>query len=635
MAIRRISTPDMFRSGGDYDYTHAYLQGYKIDWGRKTAAITRQSRKGADFTNLESRLNQEDLPNVALEMRPDHNPAMVLPFDEGAGVSGQKKIHQRPKMKEYWAALLDDQIGTTLVAREDRLFRDRHGTQPGAFTEESQKRHNILIVAGKRCYDFSRDDDLKVFKAKMDEAAAYLRHVRYMNDMQLKKQGRGEWTGGCIVAPYAIDKMMQARVKEYIKQQRLLGLRASDIDFTEEMSMAYRPVVYQPWLDRALDIFSKIKLFNYETPRLMRHIEEKQFIFPYPTGDDYLRYLFRNNMKRVSGGYTFRSPKALERRLASLAEHDRELAERVKKYFAEQKESKKVDQSLIMNDMLALQQQHEHLHMLLTAPGLGFSLQQLQAIGKDQQDVARKINEAKAELAKLDAQQPSAVIPRFYDILGHIPTEFWKQNLDHRRKMMRLLIDNIQIEKISPHIFVLCVSWISPVSTRSDAALLYRATIVQAKWTPEEEERLRAEYPHGEKQDILRSVPNRSWSIVTARANALGLKRTVHGKLTNDPFHREVTHNDWTKTCEYYGIFPESEEGQAVLDMLNAHASTMKKKDLAFHWLIPAEKIAVNALLEEAEGDLLSCVLEATRSGPLTARVLRQPVTTKRCRSGK
>lgn len=747
MPIRRISTPDMYKSTGDYDHTHSYLQGYKIDWSRMTAVQSRQSAAGADFANIESRLNQESLPGTALEMRPDHNLDMILPLDEGAGVSGQKKIYQRPKLKTGWDYLVNGLLGTWFVAREDRLFRDRHGTQSSAFTEKCQEHRCILIIPGKRCYDFSRDDDLATFKKRMEEAAAYLRHVEYMNTMQMKKQARGEWVGGAMIAPYAIDKVRQMRVKEYIKQQRLLGLRASDIDFTLEMSQAYRPIVYTPWLERTLDLFNKIKLFNYQIPRLMRYIEEKPYLFPFPTAEDYLRYLFKMRMKQTNGGYTFTRPVSVQKwlinllhmgcmsigedeesgehiyledcfqgavprdqfeetyielmgedldgnliqrvrnkgrftraaptghtdalltglfksdyaiyvqitrkywyyrcstkayqegtlsentymtrsmwqlpitqfdreivnRLATLAEHDKELAERVRTFFERQKESKVTDKKLITDDILKMRRKYAHLQWLKTNEELGQTVQQIQEIVKEQTDLSQKIATAQIELEKLDGQQPGTTIPRFYDILGHIPTEFWKQDLDHRRKMMRLLIDSIQIENIAPHVYALCVNWIAPVSTRGDTALLYRWSTLREEWTPEEERIFRMEYPRVSKEELLRHLPNRSWHMFGKHANVLGVRRREPDRYEPLPFHRHLTYNDWSKTCEYYGIDRESEEGQKVLDKLNSYAIQAERGRLKFMWLLPAEKATIRAILDKDRQASISSVFGAEK----------------------
>ena len=106
-----------------YDSTHSYMQGYVLDLSRKTAALLRQSRKGADDDNPESRLRQEGLVRIAVEIRGDHDPFMVVECDEGSGISGQKKIYERPKLLQLWEGIQNGTIGSIVVAREDRLFR--------------------------------------------------------------------------------------------------------------------------------------------------------------------------------------------------------------------------------------------------------------------------------------------------------------------------------------------------------------------------------------------------------------------------------------------------------------------------------------------------------------------------------
>ena len=51
---------------GSYDYSHSYMQGYTLNLSRKTAVLLRQSRKGADERNPESRLRQEGLVRIAV-----------------------------------------------------------------------------------------------------------------------------------------------------------------------------------------------------------------------------------------------------------------------------------------------------------------------------------------------------------------------------------------------------------------------------------------------------------------------------------------------------------------------------------------------------------------------------------------
>jgi len=150
-----------------YDHTHSYMHGYTLVLTRKTAVLMRQSRKGADESNPESRLRQEGLARTAVDIRGDHDLTMVIECDEGSGVSGQKKIYERPKLLQLWEGIQNGTVGSVLVAREDRLFRDRFLTQVTQFAEECAKRGVLLIVAGRRCYDFRITDDFNAFIRKM------------------------------------------------------------------------------------------------------------------------------------------------------------------------------------------------------------------------------------------------------------------------------------------------------------------------------------------------------------------------------------------------------------------------------------------------------------------------------------
>src|SRR5581483_180539 len=317
--FRIIKAPTGFASsGGVYDSTQSYMQGYKLDLSRKTAALMRQSRKGADEDNPESRLRQEGLVRIAVEIRGDHDPLMVLPCDEGSGVSGQKKIYERPKLLELWKAIQDGTVGSVIVAREDRLFRDRFMTQVVQFVAECAKRGVLLIVAGRRCYDFRIRDDQKAFNDKMEQAYDYIdTHIRYMIDMKNQKLQRGEWVGGALCAPYALDHMAMQTAKDHRKLIKEFG--ASE---EEELliTKAYRPVIYEPWRERAIGLFKQFKLYDYAPSRLARYIEEKKYIFPLPILEDRQRYYFKPAMHCIPGlGYTFSNPSNLQRWIKSLS----------------------------------------------------------------------------------------------------------------------------------------------------------------------------------------------------------------------------------------------------------------------------------------------------------------------------
>src|SRR5712692_10481149 len=213
----------------DYDLGH-----FSIDLSRKTAVLIRQSMKKADKDHYESRLLQEKLVTIGIKLRGDEDDRNILLLDEGAGVSGTKGYDQRKKLSALYLAIANDIVGSLLVARPDRLFRDKHFLNVGMFTELAERKKLILIVPGKRIYDFTKYADLQAFQKDMQEAYGYIAtHVKYMNDTRYQKMLRGLWGGGSLTAPYVIDKNV----------------------WKDEQ----KPLIYKPWLAPAIDLFVKFK----------------------------------------------------------------------------------------------------------------------------------------------------------------------------------------------------------------------------------------------------------------------------------------------------------------------------------------------------------------------------------------
>src|SRR5216684_595089 len=192
--------------------THTPVQGYdlghfSIDLSRKTAVLMRQSMKKADKDHYESRLYQENLIPIAIKLRGDEDDRNIMVFDEGAGVSGTKGYDERKKLSALYLAIANDVVGSLLIARPDRLFRDKHFLNVGMFTELAERKKLILIVPGKRIYDFTRYADLQAFQKDMQDAYSYIvTHVKYMNDVRDQKMLRGLYGGGNLPAPYVIDR---------------------------------------------------------------------------------------------------------------------------------------------------------------------------------------------------------------------------------------------------------------------------------------------------------------------------------------------------------------------------------------------------------------------------------------------
>src|SRR5438552_1918298 len=71
------------------------------------------------------------------------------------------------------------------------------------------------------------------------------------------------------------------------------------------------PVIYEPWKEAALDLYTKFAEFHFESGRITRYVESKPFIFPDMPEEDLELYKPVTNMHKVAGGYTFTSPRTL------------------------------------------------------------------------------------------------------------------------------------------------------------------------------------------------------------------------------------------------------------------------------------------------------------------------------------
>jgi DNA invertase Pin-like site-specific DNA recombinase len=117
--------------------------------------LIRQSRKGADLDSRESRLRQESLIPVAITLRGDTDGSNIILYDEGSGVSGTKGYDHRPELSRLYMDIANDMIGRIVVARADRLFRDKHFRNVSMFTELAERKRITVIVPGRAIYDFT------------------------------------------------------------------------------------------------------------------------------------------------------------------------------------------------------------------------------------------------------------------------------------------------------------------------------------------------------------------------------------------------------------------------------------------------------------------------------------------------
>ena len=237
---------------------HLFYPSVQLDTSRITAILIRQSRRGSDKAHIESRMLQESL----------------IPF--------------------VMAAREEDDL---VLARPDRLFRDKHFSNVSTFTELAEKKRVKVIIPQERgvlVYDFTRYEDLKEFQRAMQEAYAYIdTQIGYMVRARKLKVSKGYYGGGNISLPFVLLR-----------------------DMPKEMQTV---VVYEPWREQAKELFTKFKEFNFQTGRLARYIEDKPCLFPFMEEDNAGKYMVVTTMTKNHQGYTIAYMESLRRYLKNLS----------------------------------------------------------------------------------------------------------------------------------------------------------------------------------------------------------------------------------------------------------------------------------------------------------------------------
>ncbi len=268
-----------------------------LDTSRDTAILIRQSGRGANITHYESRLLQESLIPFVMEARGETDLSHVRVYDEGAGVSGRKGIDKRLILRQLHYDLADNLIGDIVLARADRLFRDKHFDKVSTFTMLAERMGIKVIVPASQgviVYDLGVTKDLQTFQQDMQAAYAYIENqIGYMARARNNKIARGFYGGGCLLLPYVL-------LRDMPKEEQL-------------------PVIYEAWQEEAIDLFQKFTEFHFELGRIARYVEGKPFLFPFMPPDDLEIYKPVTNLRKVDGGYTIATPKSLLNYLSNLA----------------------------------------------------------------------------------------------------------------------------------------------------------------------------------------------------------------------------------------------------------------------------------------------------------------------------
>src|SRR5260370_38384947 len=116
--------------------------------------------------------------------------------------------------------------------------------------------------------------------------------------------------------------------------------------------------------------------------------------------------------------------------------------------------------------------------------------------------------------------------------------------------MLRLLVDRIEVENISPHLYSMRLKWKDPVAQPWDCALIFRRNALRSAFKVDEcnEEgiqRLRAIYPTTNGLDLQLAFPTKSAPAIRQKASELQIKRSADVPKTYSMISRSVCYVHW------------------------------------------------------------------------------------------
>lgn len=131
-------------------------------------------------------------------------------IDMDAGVSGTKRIDERPGMRRLFELITERKIQAVACQDEDRLFRDITQIQVNIFIEAC-KNANVRVITPSIVYDFAHPQmgnfHARQFRFKSEMAAEYLTSfvLGRLHNARMRLAMEGRWTGASMSPGYMID----------------------------------------------------------------------------------------------------------------------------------------------------------------------------------------------------------------------------------------------------------------------------------------------------------------------------------------------------------------------------------------------------------------------------------------------
>jgi hypothetical protein len=135
---------------------------------------------------------------------------------------------------------------------------------------------------------------------------------------------------------------------------------------------------------------------------------------------------------------------------------------------------------------------------------------------------------------------------------------------DTKKRFLHLTVQHIDITAVSPHILRITIDLKAPINGYV-VGHMYRQHGAMLQWTDEETDVIRQLYPHADRVDILKALPDRSWDSIIKQANHKGIER--YTRLNTSGIADNITYADYSYAQQ------ETDDHKSMLLLLKNGAS--------------------------------------------------------------
>jgi DNA invertase Pin-like site-specific DNA recombinase len=188
----------------------ASIDPYKaqpLPLGKPVSVYYRQSSEG-QIGNISTTLQTVDMIEHLIKQGWQREQIHMIDMD--AGISGQKKISERPGMSMLYQQIENGEIGLVAAQDVDRFFRDITQIETNIFIDAC-KRNNVQVLTPTMVFDFAHPTQgryhINMFRDHAQRAADFIDyHVRgrLVKARHWRKE-RGMWAGRKIVPGFKVD----------------------------------------------------------------------------------------------------------------------------------------------------------------------------------------------------------------------------------------------------------------------------------------------------------------------------------------------------------------------------------------------------------------------------------------------